>query len=255
MKSKKNTNYKKSDYITNKLLLAFTFAFLMFLFLMNISRMMSNVYKWSAAQASVKGLLIGAGAVFVFGLVLFIIEKVKKLDRKYCIFTGANIMILSAIAIICAAALTLKFDRETLKSLYIFIPALVALYIIYYSYQREFFFISLAAGIGAISIWLVASGIVNARALLLLILSGVVMLVLAALTVFAQLKKGQIKLGKRKIELFGSDARYGLVYLTFILVISLLITAFLIPDLAIYYVYGLIAYIVLTGVYYTIKLI
>lgn len=253
--SKDAAMYRKKDYVTNKLLLVFTFAFALLLLLMNIGRMMKSTTTYLAAYTTVKVVAAVAFAVAIAGIVMMIVEHVKKRDMSYRLFCGKNITVGAVFVAICAIALSLVFSQEMLMLLYIFVPAVVVLYIIYYSYQREFFMIALACAIGGIGVWLLRSDLVNSSDMLLLSLSAVAVAFCAALTVWAHCGGGKIKLAGRELTLFKKDARYGIVYLTFILVLMLLAASFLAADLAIYFVFGLIGYIVLTGVYYTVKLI
>lgn len=247
--------YRKKDYVTNKLLLVFTFAFALLLLLMNIGRMMKSTTTYLAAYTTVKVVVALAVAVAIVGIVMMIVEHIKKRDMSYRLFCGKNITVGAVFVAICAIALSLVFSQEMLMLLYIFVPAVVVLYIIYYSYQREFFMIALSCTIGGIGVWLLRSDLVNSSDMLVLSLSAVAVALCAALTVWAHCGGGKIKLAGRELTLFKKDARYGIVYLTFILVLMLLAASFLAADLAIYFVFGLIGYIVLTGVYYTVKLI
>ena len=99
------------------------------------------------------------------------------------------------------------------------------------------------------------SDLVNTKDVLAIAGAAAAVVLTAAFALWAQLGKGKVKLFGREFAPFKSDARYGIVYLTCLLVILLLAAAFLAPDIAMYFVFALIAYIVLTGIYYTVKLI
>ena len=255
-KTKKEvTEATKKDYVTNKLLLVFTLAFAVLLFFTNISRMMRSTTSFLAAWNITK---IASGvfiALFIVGIIMLIVERAKGIDTKYRLLSGKNISIASAIIAILSLALAIVFSPTTLTLINVFIPALVVLYIIYYSYQREFFMVALSAVLSGICIWLVKSDIVNSADMLVLAIAAIAVVILAAFTIAIQLGKGTLKLFGREVEVFKSGARYALIYLTYILSLLLLAAAFLAPDLAIYFIFGLIAYIVITGIYYTVKLI
>ena len=253
--SKGAADNKKKDYVTNKLLLVFTFAFALLMLLMNVGRMMKSTATFMGAYTAVKVVAVVAAVATVAGIVMMIVERVKKADVKYRLFAGKNVTLCAFFLAICAAALSIVFSQSMLMLLYIFVPAVVALYIIYYSYQREFFMIAASSIIGGTGIWLLGSELINSGDMLVIIASAVAVVILAAFTVWANIGKGKIKLFGRELCPFKSDARYGIVYLTYVLVLMLLAAAFLAADIAIYFVFGLIAYIVLLGVYYTIKLI
>jgi len=253
--SKDAAMYRKKDYVTNKLLLVFTLAFALLILLMNIGRMMKSTTTFITAMTTVRVISIAAIAATILGIVMIFVEHSKKIDTSYKLLSGKNITIGALFVAVCTIALSLVFSQSMLMLLYIFVAAVVVLYIIYYSYQREFFMIASSCIIGGIGIWLLGSDLVNSSDMLAIIAAAAVILLCAALTVWAQTGGGKIKLGGKELTLFKSDARYGIVYLTFVLVLMLLVAAFLVADLSIYFLFGLIGYIVLTGVYYTVKLI
>lgn len=248
-------SFKQRDYVTNKLLLVFTLAFALLILLMNVGRMMKSTTTFIAAMTTVRVVAIVAIALVALGIVMMIVERVKKKDTKYKLLAGKNITFGALFVAICASALSLVFSQSMLMLLYIFVPAVVVLYIVYYSYQREFFMIALASIIGGIGIWLLGSDLINSSDMLAIIGAAAAVVICAIITVCAQLRGGKIKLFGHELNLFKSDARYGIVYLTFVLVLMLLAAAYLAADLTIYFIFGLIGYIVLTGVYYTVKLI
>ena len=247
--------YRKKDYVTNKLLLVFTLAFALLLLLMNVGRMMKSTATFMTAYTVVKIVAVAAVVLVAAGIVMIITEHSKKKDMSYRLFSGKNVTVAALFVAICAIALSLVFSQSMLMLLYIFVPAVVVLYIIYYSYQREFFLIALSCIIGGIGIWLLGSDLVNTKDVFAIAGAAALVILTAGFALWAQLGKGKIKLFGRELAVFKADARYGIIYLTCLLVLMLLAAAFLAPDLAMYFVFALIAYIVLTGVYYTVKLI
>ncbi len=252
---KEITETVKKDYVTNKLLLVFTLAFALLLLFMNIGRMMKSTATYMTAWNIAK---IASGiscALVLAGIVMLIVEKVKGLDTKYKLLSGKNITVAAAIIALCSTALSLVFSSSMLMLLYVFVPAIVVLYIVYYSYQRDFFMIALSSILSGAAIWLLISDIVNSADSLILAIAALVILVLAVITVVAQVRGGKIKLFGRELTVFRDGAKFALVYLTYILSLMLLVAAFLAADLAIYFIFGLVGYILLIGVYYTVKLI
>ena len=245
----------KRDYVTNKLLLVFTLAFALLLLFTNIGRMMKSTVSFMTAWNIAK---IASGvsvAAVIAGISMLIVEKAKGIDTKFKLFSGKNITVVGAVIAICSIALSLVFSSSMLMLLYVFIPALVVLYIVYYSYPRDFFMIALSAILSGAAIWLLISDIVNSADGLILGIAAAVIVILAIFTVIAQINGGVVKLFGREVTLFRDGAKYALVYLTYLLSVMLLVAAFLAFDLAIYFIFGLIGYILLIGVYYTVKLI
>ncbi|MBR5542795.1 MAG: hypothetical protein IKU65_01700 [Oscillospiraceae bacterium] len=246
---------KKKDYITNKLLLVFTIAFAMIILLMNVSRMMKSTTTFIAAQNVTLGVAWVAAAAVVLGIVMAIVEKKKNKDVEYKLLCGKNVAIGAVFVALCSFALGLVFSQSMLMLLYIFIPAVVVLYIIYYSYPREFFMIALSSAISGVGIWLLGSTLVNSRDALVIGAVVVAVVLMAAFTIWAQIGGGTVKLFGREFTPFKKGSRYAVVYLTYVLSLMVVCAAFLIPDFVLYFVLGIVAYIVLVGVYYTVKLI
>jgi len=252
---KEITETMKKDYVTNKLLLVFTFAFALLLLFANIGRMMKNNTTFMAGWNLAKIFTGVAIVAFVVGIVMMIVERAKKRDVKYRLLSGKNVAIVSAVCAISGAALSLIFSPDMLMLLYVFIPALVVLYIIYYSYPREFFMIALSSIVSGAGIWLLISDLVNAGDMVVLAIAAVVVAALLIFTIVAQIRKGKLMLFGREVSFFKSDAKYALLYLTYVLCLLLIAAAFLAADLALYFIFGLVAYILITGIYYTVKLI
>lgn len=253
---KEVTETMKRDYVTNKLLLVFTLAFVLLLAFTNIGRVMRSVdssYKlvWDITKVAT-GVF---AALFLCGIARIFYEKARGIDTKYRLLSGKNIALASAFFAICMLPIALTFNPKVLNILYVFVPAVVVLYIVYYSYQREFFMIALSSAIGGVGIWLVHSSLVNALDKFIVIAVGLAMVLLIAFTVVAQLGNGILRMFDREFVFFKPGTRYALVYLTYFLVLALIAAAFLAGDIAMYFVYGLIAYLVLIGIYYTVKLV
>lgn len=245
----------KKDYVTNKLLLVFTFAFALLLFFANIGRMMKNVTTYVLALDMTRvASYIGAG-LFVVGVIMLIIERAKKTSTKYRLLSGKNISVVSAVIAICSAALSFVFSPEMLTLIYIFIPALVVLYIVYYSYQHEFFMIALASILSGTSIWLLMSDLVNAADKFIFIAAGVILVLLTVFTIVAHSRGGKMHLFGREVSLFKADAKFALLYIAHALSILLLAAAWFFPAFAIYFIFALVGYVLLTGIYFTVKLI
>lgn len=252
MKNKKSAQeiaeMKKQDYVTNKLLLVFTFAFAFLVYIMYLDNSKGTQMDLLEFPGKIRTSLWIAVGVFGVGAVWMIVEKfIMKRDTKCKLFTGMHLAVAGLFMTVCMYDLYSKVGSFpfAFTRLYVFIPLAVALYIIYSSYQREFFFVSLASAVSGVAIWNMRDYIFGDPTRVLLI-AGVVVVAVAVVTVLAQ--KGILKL-------FKSDAKYSLMYASYAVALALLVAAFLFAGIAMYLLYGLIAYLVLAGVYYTIKLI
>lgn len=247
---------RRQDYITNKLLLVFTVAFVFIMYVMSLDNSKSTFEGFFALEGKIALGLGISGGIFVAGIVWMLVEKfVTKRDTEYKLFTGKHIAVVGLFATVCMYDLFSRVmnDPDAFARIYVFIPVVVALYIIYSSYQREFFMISLASAFGGIAVWNVID-YVYGDPKTFTVAAIVAVAVICAVTVWAQMGKGKVSLFGRNFEIFKSDARYALMYLSYILIAALMLAVFAI-DLAMYFVFGLIGYVVLVGIYYTVKLI
>lgn len=245
----------KRDYVTNKLLLVFTLAFVLLLFFTNVGRMMKSTTTYMLAWNMTKVVSVAAIALFVVGIVMIFVEKAKGKDVTCKLLAGRNVAVASFIIAACTGALALIFSGTMLMILYVLIPAIVVLYIVFYSYPKDYFMIVLSSILAGCGIWLLISDVVITADIYALAASAAAIIILAIFTVCANIGGGKIKLFGREFSPFKQDTKYALVYLTYVLSLLLLAAAFLAADIAIYFIFGLIAYILITGVYYTVKLI
>lgn len=245
----------KRDYVTNKLLLVFTLAFALLLLFTNIGRMMKSTTTFMLAWNITKILAVASIALFVAGIVMIFVEKAKKINVSCKLLAGKNIAVASFIIAACSTSLSLIFSSTMLLILYVLIPAIVVLYIVFYSYPKDFFMIVLSSILAGAGIWLIMSDVVISADIFVLAISAALIVLLAVFTVWAQIAGCKIKLFGKGFSPFKPDTKYTLVYLTYVLSLLLLAAAFLAADIAIYFIFGLVAYILITGVYYTIKLI
>ncbi len=252
---KEITETVKKDYVTNKLLLVFTLAFALLLLFTNIGRMMRSTATYMAAWNIAKIVSGISIALFVCGIIMIIVEKAKGIDTKYKLLAGKNISVAAAVIALCSIALSFVFSSSMLMLIYLFLVSFVVLYIVYYSYPRDFFMIVLSSILSGTAIWLLISDIVNSADAIILSVVGVLIVLLAVFTVFVQVKGNKFKLFGREFNPFHSDAKFTLVYLSYVLSLLILAAAFLVADLAVYFAFGLIGYILLIGIYYTVKLI
>ncbi len=252
---KEITETMKKDYLTNKLLLVFTFAFVFLLYFVNINRMMSSIKTFKLAMSLARNSIWIGVALLSVGVIVFIIERILKTDTKYRLFSGKNIFVVSAVFTIAALLLRYRSWADTLTLIYIFIPALVVLYIVYHSYQREFFMIVLSSILSGVAIWLIMSDLIISGDILIFAAVEIVILLVAIFTIVAHSRGGNLMLFGREFTPFKKDAKYALFYIASALSILLLAAAFFFPAYALYFIFALVAYILITGIYFTVKLI
>lgn len=258
-KEKKVSQEAAQDYVTNKLLSVFTVAFVLIIGIMYYSRMMHRIDTMVSAMESVKIVSIVLLALTVVAAVVAIIEKIRGKVQKYKLLTAKHIAFVLGFATLCFGALALAFAENTVNFLYVVIPTVTVLFIVYHTYPRDFFAISLISAFGAIGVWLTGtaiSGGMGASKLWLII--GVIAAVLAILvvaTIVVQANGGKLS-RKCKCSFFGEDAKYALIYLTIAIIVALLIATWVMVGAATYYfLFALLAYFVVVGIYYTLKML
>lgn len=250
-RSEKQAN-RAQDYIVNKMLCVFTLAFLLILGLMNVSRMMSRADSYVLAFKSMPYIAAGFALVAVGCVVWALIARAKNVDTRYRLLTGKHLAIVFAFCALCAGVLAYAFTKETLTFLYVFIPTVAVLFIIFYSYPRDFFAIAASSGLGAIAVWAIAKLGMESPVLMItvFVVSVLALLFRFVCTVIAQKNGGKL-FGS---ELFASNALYALMYVTYVLVLAALIAILVLGPAALYYAaFGLVGYLVLVGIYYTVR--
>lgn len=256
--SKANRSDKRAsraqDYVVNKLLCVFTIAFLLVLGLMNVSRMMSRADSFVAMFRAMPYLVVAFGVLTVLSIVWAVVEKVKAVDTSYRLITGKHFAYIFAFCTLCAALLAFSFNKDMLTFLYVLIPVVAVLYIVFYSYPRDFFLIAVSACLGAIAVWVLAGLKTGALYLTLLyVLSALallVWLVAVVLTISAHKNGGKV-FGK---DFFSANALYALMYVTYALVLAAVAVAVLLGNTVLYYAaFGLVGYLVLVGIFYTVR--
>jgi len=251
-RSKQDT--RAQDYVVNKLLCVFTLAFLLILGLVFVSRLMSRATSFVGAFKSMPYIAAGFGVLTVACAVWGIISKVKGVDTSYRLVTGKHLAFVFGFAALCALLLALVFTKGMLTFLYVMIPAVAVLYIVFYTYPRDFFAVAATSGIGALAVWMISAikniGMYPVLLIVAVALALIVLVLLAVFTAIAQKNGGKLF----GALVFDSAALYPLLYATYALVAAAIVAAFILGYAALYYAaFGLVAYLVIIGIYYTVR--
>lgn len=131
------------------------------------------------------------------------------------------------------------------------IPAVAILALVYYLFQREFFIITLASLLGLLGLWMFRKLGAHPVALYaVLAVIAVVLVAIALLTRQVQNGDGMWK-GKRVLS---KNASYPMIYITCVIVATLLVIALFAGKLAFYLMFPAVAWLVVMAVYFTVKL-
>ncbi len=201
---------------------------------------------------AIQAALIGLRWVSLAALVVCVVWMLLRLSKNANAALPAVLCIAAGMLLLCSHVI-LNFRDTGLRMLFWLVPAWAALALVYYLYQKEFFFSALFSGLGVLGLWFVRhAGAASWYTILI-----VVVIVLLAGGVFLLKKKnGVLALGKGKAHLLPEEASYSLVFLSAL--VSLVVVAlatFVGGSLAYYLLYAMVAWLFALLVYYTVKMI
>ena len=186
---------------------------------------------------------------FVVMLVLWLAaRKSGRLVR----LTGGLTLVVLALAV-CAVVVRL-FDNSGVKFLYVAVPSVAVLALIYYLYQREFFCSAVLSALGLLGVKLLPriNGGMKVGYAYAVVLA---VILVAAVVVFRVLQKhqGKLTVKGKPTEILPKNANYALLYVTCALVAVVAIAAVVLSGLT--GLYGvLVAWLLILAVYHTVRL-
>lgn len=166
-------------------------------------------------------------------------------------------LILSAVAGVLSVCVlvVLFFYSSGIRMLYILVPVMAVLALVYYLYQREFFTITALCAGGILGVWLIHR---NTRAPLLYSYFVVLAVVLLAVVIVGRILQGNggvLKLGEKSYSLLPANANYIMLYVTCGVVALAILLGLIAPLLSVAVIYALIvAWMLIMAVYYTVRL-
>ena len=258
MQAKRSDN--RQDYITNNILLSILFAALGVGGLMVLHRYIRQAQYFLTAYTVVKILaLVGLAGMVASGIWWYVQRKKHgESPRRY--INGVHLFCLSAVlagSMAFVYALTALFFtyNTAIAFLYAAIPALAVLYLVFYSYPREFFFIALFCCIGAGLTWLMGqllSEINWGHAIFFAAAAVALAAIGLAVVLHGRQNDGRV-LGR---DVFGGQAGYGKMLLALaIMVVSVVAACILGPVAAYYLLFFLLGCLFVWVVYYTVRML
>ena len=186
---------------------------------------------------------------FVVMLVLCLAARKKgKLVR----LTAGLTLVFLALAV--SAVATYFFAAAGIRFLYMAVPAVAVLALIYYLYQREFFCAAVLSALGLLAVRLVPQQVSHpALAYGYAVVLAVV--VVAALVLLVRLRKSQGRLTVKgaPVQVLPKNANYALLFATCVVVAAVLAATLALGSLTL--LYGvLVAWLLILAVYYTVRL-
>lgn len=238
-------NTKQQDYVTNKILAVFSLCLFGVMALWYVNNLLFHSPKFML------GLQILDVARWV-GVALVVASiAVMVLDRQagrgaYRLLSGQNLLVASVLFTVVVTLVDLDPTRM-IKLFYGVLPALAIYYLIYHSYQPEFFLVATDCGVGAALLL----GVRLSQGGAVAYLAAGIAVVLAA----AQIVAAKKRLSGSKLPAgFGPRAWMVVSVTAAVMAVLVVAGALLGPARVFYLLCAAAAYLFILAVYYTVKL-
>ncbi|MCI8594382.1 MAG: hypothetical protein HFF09_03885 [Oscillospiraceae bacterium] len=259
-KEKKATQPRKDDAVINKIFVWFISAVVLECILFLVNRFYVDVHPTDGGVAIMVAIsyivkvvpFVGVIAAALFAIRGMTFAKKGQDAGKYAV--GC---ILSLVVALCSFIIWRFYDAGV-KFLYVLVPVIAVLALIYYLYQREFFLSALVCGLGVTGLWAVRRGGMENHKVLLCLLLAVTIVVAAvslALAAKARSNKGVVKLGGRNIQMFSAKTNYVVLMISCAVGCVALAAGMVLGSIVSYYLlFVLAAWLVAMLVYHTVKM-
>ena len=248
---------REEEYTTNKVLVVFSLCLLGVLVLMGIKNMVNYGSSYLTGMMLIR-VLIGVSALCVIiGIIKMIREKQSKISTAMRILTGKNIFIVSFVSLI-VFTLTYKYLFLVFNIFYVSLPALAVYYLIFHSYQREFFVIAVDGGVAGVLLFIVRRAVASSQmkiAWAAVAIMAVILIVQAVIVAKIKSNDGKLKVGAKEYDFAFSKNAYTMMFLTPLVMTALVaLGAATSVTIGFYAIIVVAAYLFVTAVYYTVKL-
>ena len=258
--SKNNVGRKtisKEEYTTNKVLTVFSVCLLGVLLLMIVQRLLDYANTWATGMLLVK-VLLGVGvAGVIWGAVLLVLELSGKRDGSRRIICGRNVLLVSIVMVLCMALIG-YLGAQPIKLLYVILPVLAVYYLVYHSYAPEFFIIAADSGVAIGLMWLEHRALASASHVWMAYASigaAVVLAVIQLICVWTlRGKGGKFTFRGKKVDSHFSRNAYTMLTVSPVLMAVLTAVVLFMPSWLLIAMGCAAAYLFVTAVYYTVKL-
>lgn len=240
---KKNT--QEQDYITNKILAVFTICLIGVMALWYVNNLLFYTPNYMLGLKILDVARV-AGIVMVIGSIIVFVMDQKQGRSAHRLLSGRNLIVFSVIFTLMATLVDM-YPMQAIKAFYAILPALAVYYLIYHSYQPEFFLVATDCGVAAallLGVRLAHGGKAGyAAAALAVVLAG------------AQILHAKRHLTGSKLPAgFGANAYVVVSATSLIMALLVIIGAFAGAAAVFYLLCAVAAYVFVLAVYYTVKL-
>lgn len=259
-KKKKAALSKQEDIALTRAMLWFAAAMVLEFLLLLVNKYYIGFTTDAASIALAQVLHVVIRVVAVLGLAFGVAAAIwcrRASVKSGELAFGPMLLSVSAFALGISGVLIVALYAAAVDLLCVVVPALAVLALVYYLYQKEFFLSALCSGVGLLGLWLVRRG--SARMDLVITLYAVVGIVLLAVALVLTLclkKNGGVLTVKGKARaLFSKQTNYLPVILSCVFGLLALVACLVLGNTAAFYLlFGLLAWLLVLLVYYTVKL-
>ena len=156
-----------------------------------------------------------------------------------------------------SAGLVVRFGQSAMQVLYVLVPAGAVLALVYYLYQKEFFFAACGTGVGLLGLWLVRKNSGRHDVLVSLYMILGVLFLLGLIVLMVKLKKadGVLTVKEKTLALLTKQSNFLLVIVSSLVSLAAMIAGLLLGGtVAFYLLFALLAWLFVLLVYYTVRL-
>lgn len=249
------------DYTINKILVVIVLAFAAMLSVIFFDKNVSYGLNVSFIFKILLPVLCTIfGLMTVGGCVLSYLRRNEPEKESLRILSGRNIALVSALLTIASAYLLKDDFTRSVKVLYVLIPALSLLYIIYHIYQREFFIHSVVCAVSAALMYLLKNAVARgdvSRIIFIAVVFSLFIAITFAIILLIRQNDGAVSINGRMINLVTEKVNYKLLNVTFAVAAVLFFAALIVnvPAFAYYFIIALAAYLIALAGYFTTKLL
>lgn len=157
---------------------------------------------------------------------------------------------------ICSLVILCLYATGVQLLLYLVVPGVGLLALIYYIYQHEFFLVAAVTALGGLGVWALFKEGRTARMYAALVLFALLLAAAVVCVRLLQTRGGSWSVQGKNVEIFPKNANYAILYVTCGLAALLMICALVLGSAVsatIYYA-TLVAWALIMAVYYTVKL-
>ncbi len=250
---------RQEDIALNRALVWVGAAIVLELLLLLVNKYFINVYTTQASVNLAIGILTGLKALRIVALVgviacaVWLWMNLKKNSR-----TAATslIALLGCAALGFCAHIIVVYRDSGIRMLFLLVPAWAALALIYYLYQKEFFYSACFSGLGVVALWLIRHRVGQDMTVYVSLAVMAVALVAAALLLNkTRQNEGVLTISGRTFHVLPADANYTMLSITWIASVAAVVLGLLLGGTVAYYlIYALVAWLFCLLVYYTVKM-